>query len=110
MGWTKHSDAVQAHRVARSESYVSVKKLAQEVRREVKNPDDLNGVQLFELAYDLHAELQRFARLRSAVGGQEDVSLKPFIDLLLEIIPQIGWTHVRENPRHLCTSSTVRRD
>lgn len=96
MGWSKHPDAVRALQGARQEAYACIKETAKAIRRELADPDDITGVELAMHAYFLHQELKRFRSLRHAVGGHEDVSLQPYVDLLLEVFPKFKWrVHVR---------------
>lgn len=96
MGWSKHPDAVRALQGARQEVYAGIKETAKAIRREFHDPDDCFGADLAMHAYFLHQELRRFSELRHAVGGHEDVSLRPYVDLLLEVFTKFKWrVHVR---------------
>jgi len=96
MGWTKHPDAVSALRGARREAYACIKAAALDVRRELKDPDDITGAELLMHAYYLHDKLQEFSKLNQAVGGDEAVNLQPYIDLVLTVFPKFKWrVHVR---------------
>ena len=96
MGWTKHPDAVRAVQGARKEALSSVRKTANTLKQELQSPDDVNGFGILELGGALHCELVRFDKLRRAVGGDEEVDLRPYVRLVLEAIPAFKWSvHVR---------------
>lgn len=91
MGWTKHPDAVQAHRDARLEAYTAVKQLAKALRSGASDPDVAFLAELDGMVHDLHRELQNFSKMRRAVGGQEDVDLAPYVHLVLSFTTSITW-------------------
>lgn len=91
MGWAKHPFAVEAYRGARSEAYARLRKLAKAIREENDNPSEVSGANLKELAYALHTELRRFCWFRTAVGGQEDRAIAPFVALLLDTATFFQW-------------------
>ncbi len=96
MGWTKHPDALRALQGARREVYADIKDTAKAIRREFADPDDVNGTELMMHAYYLHQELNRYVGLRRAIGGHDEVDLRPYVDLLLEVFPNFKWSvHVR---------------
>lgn len=96
MGWTKHPDAVQAYQSGRKEALSSVRKLAKELKQELQSPSDIHGQNILELGGALHYDLRRFTSFRRGVGGDEDVDIGPYVDLLLKVFPSFKWSvHVR---------------
>lgn len=81
MGWTKHPDAVEWHRVARREALADLKKLSKQLRAEKS----------LEVGHALHSALYRFTKLSAALGGVESADLRPYVDQILETIPALKW-------------------
>jgi hypothetical protein len=105
MGWTKHPDAVKAHQERRREALSNIKDLAKEIAGALRDPE-LFSNRAFELGSLLHTELQGFVYLCAAVGGGEDVDLRPYFHLVLETIPAFKWRpHASQSIEHQCASS-----
>jgi len=90
MGWTKHLDAVQAHQEGRRSALKELKTYAKALEVELDCPD-LGGILVFGLGCDLHSILKQFVAFQTAVGGDEEVDLKPYFSLVLDAVTEFKW-------------------
>jgi len=79
MGWTKHRDAIDVYRKIRSNSLASLKRLANQVRKDFKA-----GQLDFKLVREFHAQLQSVSELDVALGAYGS-ELNPYFDTLLKV-------------------------
>jgi len=100
MSWVKHPDAIRAYQERRGTALAEVKKSAKRLREELECPDCL-GFEIPMLGAGLLDDIKRFERFRAAVGGDIDVDLKPYFDLVLDAVPGFKWrAHVRQDTEH----------